>query len=414
MSAPVLAGSITECEALENLFNAQSGKQSVRYVRDVREVTRTPIQATRNISGPTDSNCGNIPIWACGILKARDIKTHCKDQDILTPECLGEAMLREVILADDYAKREHLDLETYQTALETLNTDDADKQAAAKAKLESDYPDSFVNIDGVPTRVPNPYRARATRDTYRTPITFANPGGDPNIRSANATLIKKLSHGDNILMDKDVTIAFLEALWFCGRNPVLNGEKCTVAKVIAELREFEKYKSQGSLAEKTQEITGDNTWIFLKEGIDKILRLIDEKPVFMPVAPAPVAAPVAVAAPVSAPAPVTVAAPVSAPAPVTVAAPITAPVSAPAPVTVAAPAPSSVLASALVKPLLPRGPIVAPAPSSVLASALVKPLLPRGPIVAPAPRTGVPIINPGFRAGTPLNPTPGLGFRLPK
>ena len=402
MSAPVLAGSITECEALENLFNAQSGKQSVRYVRDVREVTRTPIQATRNISGPTDSNCGNIPIWACGILKARDIKTHCKDQDILTPECLGEAMLREVILADDYAKREHLDLETYQTALETLNTDDADKQAAAKAKLESDYPDSFVNIDGVPTRVPNPYRARATRDTYRTPITFANPGGDPNIRSANATLIKKLSHGDNILMDKDVTIAFLEALWFCGRNPVLNGEKCTVAKVIAELREFEKYKSQGSLAEKTQEITGDNTWIFLKEGIDKILRLIDEKPVFMPVAPAPVTP---VSAPVSAP----VSTPVSAPAPasVTVAASVTsAPASisasvapaAPVSVTVAAPAPAS----------------VTPAPSSVLASALVKPLLPRGPIVAPAPRTGVPIINPGFRAGTPLNPTPGLGFRLPK
>ena len=187
--------------------------------------------------------------------------------------------------ADQYAHSIHADptVNAYNDAVVAYKAEkDAKKKEYKKTQLLSAYPDSHVTIEGVKYAVPNPYRAQSVRQTYGgAPATFFNPNpGDTQyaakVRSQNTALINTLSF-DEIMMDKDMTIAFLEALWFCGRNPTLEGERCTPAKVIAELRQFEKVKMEDLKYKTNKEATKEHHWAQLKLWMDKVIGLLSDE-----------------------------------------------------------------------------------------------------------------------------------------
>jgi hypothetical protein len=194
-------------------------------------------------------------------------------------------MYREVMAADQYAHSVHTDstVTAYNKAvLEHKSEKDSKKKEFKKTQLLSTYPDSHVTIEGVKYVVPNPYRAQTVRQSYISgaPATFFNPNPTDypyaaKVRSQNAALINQLSF-EEIMMDKDMTIAFLEALWFCGRNPTLEGERCTPAKVIAELRQFEKVKMEDLKYKENKETTKEHHWAQMKQWMDKVIGLLSD------------------------------------------------------------------------------------------------------------------------------------------
>lgn len=270
----------------------------------------------------------------------------------MTPECLGEAMYREVMLADEYKLRK-------------LPAADYDKRAAdaddeQKKAIIADYPDTHVKINGEDYVVPNPYRARAVRQGYRgSPVSFANPAGSTSynsaVRKANAALINKLSF-DDVLLDSDMTRAFLSSLWFCATNPILDGERCTPAAAIAKLREFEKYKYQAAIGAKADAMTANGTWGSIKAQLDTVLGYF--APTSIPVGP-----------------PATVTPPIGSPRPI------------------------------VAPPIGVRRPIVTPIVVPTKGMPVVIPIGGNPRLVT---------IKRGFAAGPPLKPTRGFGFIVPK
>jgi hypothetical protein len=338
-------------------------------------------------------------------------------------------MYREVMAADQYAHSAHADskVTAYNDAVLDYNKEKISKKKEfKKTQLLSAYPDSHVTIEGVKYVVPNPYRARYIRQNYTSgaPATFFNPNPTTKdfpyaakVRSQNAALINTLSF-DEIMMDKDMTIAFLEALWFCGRNPTLEGERCTPAKVIAELRQFEKVKMEDLKYKVNKEVTKEHHWAQLKMWMDKVIGLLGDEtfPKY-----ARVVSPSSVSA-----------------------RPPSLPVSPssgggkPLPGLLDAtsgggkPLPGLLDPSAGLpgggKPLLglldpsaglPGDSETEEAKAARLAREAKKAAEEAAEEAARKAKKGppiplnIPIINPGFRPGAPLRPTPGLGFRLP-
>ena len=387
----------TECESLRNLYLKQEGKPE------------EPCESTPELPTPIKSGCGKgsrIPVWACGILTEEDIDPKCTGQEILTPECLGEAVYREVMAADAYAHTEHTEgAESYNKAVEAYTKEtDVPKKALKKTQLLKNYPESHVTIEGVKYAVPNPYMAGSVRESYGgAPATFFNPNPNPTetsfkakVRSQNAALINNLSF-DDILLDKDMTISFLDALWFCGRNPILEGERCTPARAIALLREFEQVKHDGLRYKESKEATKNFHWNSLKSWMNLAMKQF-ETDTFDTYVRQVSASSVSGTGPVVDPVDPVVQPQVVKP----VIHPVVQPVVDPDPVHTPKPDPEA-----------DRKAREAREAREAAERAEVARLAREAAARKHRIPLNIPIINPGFRPGLPLRPTPGLGFLIP-
>jgi len=169
-------------------------------------------------------------------------------------------------------------------------------------QLESNYGDNYIlvrDLNGAMhiRSVPNPYKALSYRESPDTD--FNNPNGTNPMRAMNNQLIKDIIPKE-ILVDKAMTIAILESLWFCGQNhSVSDDPRCFPLRLLGELREFQSQQKQKEQAEKAVAILNNGNWTSLKLIMSALKGAIAGNPPFdiynpptaSPVAPAPTVVP---------------------------------------------------------------------------------------------------------------------------
>jgi len=231
--------------------------------------------------------------------------------------------------------------------LRGMGEDGKAELAQVQATMESYYGDKKIFVRDASDNkvhllsVPNPYAATSYREDAKT--TFANPAGststfDPSgsMFKKNIKLVKALVP-PQLLVDKKMTIAILESLWYCGsRATVSDDPRCFPIRFLNEFRDAEDNAKQMSIA---QAVEGAWEWPLLQKIIRKMKAAIPSvqdfafNPDLLP--PKPAVAPADSPAPASpSPAPAPAPAPPSSPASkkkVTFELP--APISLPAPVT---------------------------------------------------------------------------------
>jgi ADP-ribose pyrophosphatase YjhB (NUDIX family) len=238
----------------------------------------------------------NIPDWVPPEYFTRaDVPQACDNKKIIGPDCLAQAVLRDIMVAEQFKKslrlRKRMDsaLKTYNekaqelAALKLLPTptdDQKERKLELIRELDSGFPDKIVHIrtqdDGQihEFKVVNPYRALAYREDRRNPINFANPAGyggsehDPDrvMYGANLLLLNEVAPPE-MIADSAMATALLESLWFCGANPTLsNDPRCYPAKILGELREWQANKEQSRAHEEAEKVlNSDSSWGVTKQ-----------------------------------------------------------------------------------------------------------------------------------------------------
>ena len=225
-----------------------------------------------------------IPAWATDYFEASDVPTECDKTTFIGPDCLAKAVLREVMVAEQFKKsgrlrknptpslKQYVELAEEFATLKAMVTRSQEQEvrfAYLEQHLSSHYPDRLVHIHSVVDNaihtftVPNPYKALAYREDRRAPVNFADPssysGSKHNLNKdmyrKNIKLLNALAP-PQMLADSTMSTALLESLWFCGSNPSLSDDpRCNPLKVLGELHEWQANKAQtaaGRKAEDTQ------------------------------------------------------------------------------------------------------------------------------------------------------------------
>ena len=220
--------------------------------------------------------------------------------------------------------------------LRSMTDDDSVAELAqVQAMMESYYGDKKIFVrDASDSKVhllsvPNPYAAASYREDAKT--TFANPAGSTSAFDPSGTMFKKNIQlvkalvPPQLLVDKKMTIAILESLWYCGsRATVSDDPRCFPIRFLNEFRDAEDNAKQMSIA---QAVDGAWEWPFLQKIIRKMKAavptvqdfafdpdLLPPKPAAASPSPAAPAAASPAQAPAPAPAPAA-ASPAPAPAP---------------------------------------------------------------------------------------------------
>jgi hypothetical protein len=235
-----------------------------------------------------------MPKWAQWI-DIKRVEGECKNSD----QCIANAVLDEInkgekfINEDRLAKRPDKRMAAY-IALQaeyTAKKQEAETNPSAKVqselaeleeKLRARYPDGGVNIIGPGGslqhyKVPNPYVAQSYREDPT--VTFAAPATTANDAHAlNVAVLEALvpTQAQAMIDDKQMAIALLESLWFCGSNPTLSDDpRCFPLRLLGELREYEAMKGQHAAAEDATAVLAKpwgvlNTWMTaLKNALGK-------------------------------------------------------------------------------------------------------------------------------------------------
>jgi hypothetical protein len=196
----------------------------------------------------------------------------------VTADCIAKSVRKNIFIADEFAQDGHLsqrlndpELLKYKSLVEKSKDVDRLIKGRAISDLEKDYRESEVFIrsakDGTihSQIVPNPYKAMKYREDDHT--TFANPSGisnaDPrgDMRKQNMQLLKELVPNE-IIADKAMSIAILEALWFCGNSTSVNSDyRCFPLKLLAELREYHEDKKQQSQKAVAIDFLRQSDWV---------------------------------------------------------------------------------------------------------------------------------------------------------
>jgi ADP-ribose pyrophosphatase YjhB (NUDIX family) len=238
---------------------------------------------------------GDMPPWVPpGYFdRDEDIPAGCTGR-MIGPDCVGKAVLHDIMVADQYAKHLRLrkrpdsTLETYTKLaqeldslkdLETPTTEEAARRDKLTLMLDRQFKDEEILIRDPetamvkPYMVPNPYRALAYREDRRNPVDYTNPDFKPDPKKdpdasmfkRNAEILRQLAP-EEMIADSVMATALLESLWFCGANPTLSDDpRCYPAKILGELREWEANKRQDRSNEAAVLALKDTSWDVIKQ-----------------------------------------------------------------------------------------------------------------------------------------------------
>jgi len=161
---------------------------------------------------------------------------------------------------------------------------DNDKKAALQKELIQSYGRHWVQVIDSHDRphwraVPNPYRAHRYRNAV-TNWTVDDPTiTDPVERKMygqNIQVLKELVPRE-ILADKDMAVAILESLWFCGQKQSLGSDvPCYPVKVLGEIREFQNSQIQMAQFSHAVAALKNDDWLALTKIIKKILGILNQ------------------------------------------------------------------------------------------------------------------------------------------
>lgn len=274
---------------------------------------------------------------------ATNIPAGCETSDFTTHDCLGKAVERDVLAANDFKNKRRLKFREGEPArkkYEALVARQAElKGKAPEAMTDSDraelesvsrqlaaYGPEQILIQGAPGEeptvydVPNPYVALRYRENPAVHVDFWDPNGttgkeslseeDMSRLSANSKVLRALAPRE-MIADHAAAVALLEALWYCGSNPTVSDDpRCFPARILGELREFHEAKLQAAQAGLAKHMLADKSWPVLRTMSRALRNALAGAEIVMPSIPA---APTPIPAPAAAPAPAPVA-PATAPA----------------------------------------------------------------------------------------------------
>ncbi len=199
-------------------------------------------------------------------------------------------MKEDLINVDELAKK-HLvtgtndTLKKHNDLVAKIETEtDNDKKAALQKELIQSYGRHWVEVVDSHDRkhwraVPNPYRAHRYRNAV-TNWTVDDPTiTDPVERKMygqNIQVLKELVPRE-ILADKDMAVAILESLWFCGQKQSLGSDvPCYPVKVLGEIREFQNSQIQMAQFSHAVAALKNDDWLALTKIIKKILGILNQ------------------------------------------------------------------------------------------------------------------------------------------
>jgi hypothetical protein len=162
---------------------------------------------------------------------------------------------------------------------------DGDKKKLLEKELIQSYGRHWVRVIDSHDRphwraVPNPYRAHR----YRNAVTNWTVDDDPTITDPverkmygqNIKILKELVPRE-ILADKDMAVAILESLWFCGQKQSLGSDvPCYPVKVLGEIREFQNSQIQMAQFSHAVAALKNDDWVALTKIIKKILGILNQ------------------------------------------------------------------------------------------------------------------------------------------
>jgi hypothetical protein len=241
-----------------------------------------------------DEAAADLPDWVPdGLITKANIKPKCNDVDIMTPDCAVKGVLRNIQIADEFKRKGRISQwddpkkkryrELVEKVAELEASDEVKDQQEAglvREQLKAEFPDIQIRIKGI-TRaltVPNPYRAMGYREAL---TSFAEPAGidlalDPEgkMLAANTQVLHTLVP-PKMIADHDLSVALLESLWFCGRNPTLSTDpRCFPARLLGELREWQMNKESEESAKQLWDRLQGSSWPLLRYWIDGLLRAV--------------------------------------------------------------------------------------------------------------------------------------------
>ena len=189
------------------------------------------------------------PEWAAKISERGDVCDSFK-----------EMMDKAVKLSNDKLARFSPEYDTYNDSKEAIlnENDETEKQKLQKVHNRTYGARELLvhnegDINPHLLRVPNPYAAARYREAR---TTFADPSGsvsselDPSgtMFAMNSRLAEELIPKE-LLVDKQITTAILESLWYCGNNPDLrNDPRCFASRFLGEFRTHGELQQQKTAA----------------------------------------------------------------------------------------------------------------------------------------------------------------------
>lgn len=223
---------------------------------------RLPLtQPARPISSPNmagtvfveEVSGGAQPAWAPAQMDM-GLRKKCESAPVVTDECVQFDLDKDIDAVHSFIERHQIrnsDPRMRDYIKDSTSGDFSHVDLAAK------YPDHTVyvrNEGGRPVmmKVTNPYRAKSYRYPTDNSVSFADPMGtglsdaDKPLHKQNVDLLKAIAPA-SVIADKRFATAILESLWRCSASQDLAGKPaCFPARVLGEMRLFEKYKDQAS------------------------------------------------------------------------------------------------------------------------------------------------------------------------
>jgi hypothetical protein len=158
---------------------------------------------------------------------------------------------------------------------------DRDSGKFSPADLAAKYPDHdvYVRTEGgrpVKMKVTNPYRAYSYRYPLEGSASFAEPAGiseaDKPLHKQNIDLLKAIAPA-SVIADKRFATAILESLWRCSASQDLAGKPaCFPARVLGELRLFQKYHDQASRKQLADDVRVFSEWGMVSDIMRQMIR----------------------------------------------------------------------------------------------------------------------------------------------
>ena len=230
-----------------------------------------------------------LPAWATGLFNL-NISAICEMNPVITRDCAFKKLKDDLINVDELAKK-HLVTGTNDTlkkhndllAKIPLELDPEKKEALQKELIQS-YGRHWVEVVDSHDRkhwraVPNPYRAHRYRNAVTNwtvdDLTITDPA-ERKMYGQNIQILKDLVPRE-ILADKDMAVAILESLWFCGQKQSLGSDvPCYPVKVLGEIREFQNSQIQMAQFSHAAAALKNDDWLTLTKIIKKILGILNQ------------------------------------------------------------------------------------------------------------------------------------------
>ena len=227
------------------------------------------------------------PGWAPPQMET-SLREKCAAAPIVTDECTQLELDKDIRAVHGFIERHQL-RNTDPRMLDYIK--DSTSGKFSPADLEAKYPDHnvYVRNEGgrpVKMKVSNPYRAKSYRYPTDGGVSFADPAGtglsdvEKPLHKQNVDLLKAIAP-ESVIADKRFATAILESLWRCSASQDLAGKPaCFPARVLGELRLFEKYNDQATRKQMADDVRVFSEWGMVSDIMRQMI-LGDVPPVRM-------------------------------------------------------------------------------------------------------------------------------------